>query len=104
MMDGDARVRLARQLDQWQRQLEALRAERLRARGEERAAVAKRLDELHVAVAAGIRDWNAGIDRYDEDTSRTTQREFDEQIGLRALEQRISDDLEAWKREGHGVG
>ena len=104
MADLEARNRLAIRLDQWRAKLEQLRAERQGARGEERAEVAKGLDELRAAVVGAIRDWNARIDAYNDDPARTTQKEFDEQIQLRELEQRISADLEAWKREGHGVG
>jgi uncharacterized damage-inducible protein DinB len=104
MADTEARHRLAMCLGQWQMKLEQLRAERQRAKGAERTEVAKRLGELHAAVAAAVREWNAGIDAYDDDPAHTTQKEFDEQMQLRTFEQRITADIEAWTQEGHGVG
>ncbi len=72
--------------------------------GEARRAYVERLQELQAKIAEEVREWNASIDEYDADPTQATQKEFQEQVGLREIERQIDSDLAAWKREGHGVG
>lgn len=91
-------------LEEWRARLEQLRAERKTATGEARRASVERLQELQAKIAGEVREWNAGIDEYDADPNRTTQKEFEERPGLRDIMRQIDADLAAWKREDHGVG
>jgi uncharacterized protein (UPF0335 family) len=104
MVPEETRNRIRTRVEQWQARLEQLRAEGKDVAGQARREHLERLEELRAAVADGIREWHADIDGYDVDPTQTTQREFDEQVGLRELESQINVDLAAWKREGHGVG
>ena len=104
MAPGEAQNRIRARVGQWQARLEQLRAERMKMRGEARREVVNRLQELQAKIAEEVREWNAGIDEYDADPTQTTQKEFEEQVGLREIERQITADLAAWKREGHGVG
>ena len=104
MTPGEARNQMRTRVEHWQATLEQLRAERKEITGEARRAHVKRLQELQAKIAEEVRMWHAGIDDYDADATQTTQKEFDEQVGLRELERQISADLAAWEREGRGVG
>lgn len=104
MTAGEARHQMREQLVQWQARLEQLRTERKAASGAARRAYLARLRELQAKIADEIQAWNAGIDEYDEDPGRTTQREFDERPGLHEIEREIAADVAAWTREEHGVG
>lgn len=59
---------------------------------------------MQAKIAEEVREWNASIDEYDADPTQTTQKSFEEEVGLREIERQINADLAAWKREGHGVG
>jgi phage gp36-like protein len=98
------RGRIRARVAQWQASLEQLRVERRRVTGEARRRYVERLQALQATVAKEVREWNAGIDEYDADPARTTQKEFEEQVGLREIERQINADLAAWKTESHDVG
>ena len=98
----DTRNLIRTRVAQWQARLEELRAGRKDSMGT-RGSV-ERLQELQAKIAEEVREWNAGIDEYDADPAQTTQKEFEEQVGLRELERQITADLDAWKKEGHGIG
>ena len=105
MAPSEAGHQIRERVAQWQARLEQLRTERKAATGPARRAYLARLQELQVKVADEVRQWNAGIDDYDADPARTTQREFEERPGLREIEQEIAADVAAWMREdGRGVG
>ncbi len=104
MVPREARDRIRTRVGQWQARLEQLRAERKEMTGEARRKHIQRLQELQSTIAEEVGEWHAGIDDYDADPTRTTQKEFEEQVGLRELERQITVDLAAWKKKGHGVG
>ena len=104
MAARETRNQIRERVGQWQARLEQLRAERETMTGEARRVYVARLQELQTKIAEEVRAWSAGIDEYDADPSKTTQKEFEEQVGLRDIERQINADLAAWKREGHGVG
>jgi hypothetical protein len=104
MAPRETRNQIRERVGQWQARLEQLRAEREAMSGEARRAYVARLQELQTKIAEEVRAWSAGIDEYDADPAQTTQKEFEEQVGLREIERQITADLAAWKREGHGVG
>ena len=104
MIRGETRNRIRTRVGEWRARLEQLRAERKELTGEARRASVERLQELRAKIAEEVRKWNASVDEYDADPTQTTQKEFENQVGLRELERQIDADLEAWKREGHGVG
>jgi hypothetical protein len=104
MSDGDVRNRIHARMAQWQATLAQLRDERTRATGEARRVLIGRLQELQAKIVEEVRQWNAGIDEYDDDPARTTQKEFEERAGLREIERQVSADLADWKKEDHGVG
>jgi hypothetical protein len=104
MVPEETRNRMRARIEQWRATLEQLRAERKGMTGEARRAHVEHLQELQAKIADEVRGWHARIDDYDADPTRTTQKEFDEQVGLRELERQINADLAAWKKEGHGVG
>ena len=104
MTPGEARNQMRTRVEHWQATLEQLRAERKEITGEARREHVELLQELQAKIAEEIRKWHAGTDDYDADPTQTTQKEFDEQVGLRELERQISADLAAWEREGRGVG
>jgi hypothetical protein len=91
-------------LAQWRANLEQLRAERTTATGETRRAYVARLRELQAKIADEVRAWNAGIDEYDADPAHTTQREFDDQVGVREIEKQIKDEIALWLKVGDDVG
>jgi hypothetical protein len=104
-MNGDEiRNRIRARVEQWQARLQQLRAAREAVTGEARGTYVERLQELQAKIADEVQQWNASIDEYDADPNQTTQKEFQEQVGLREIERQIDADLLAWKREGHGVG
>lgn len=104
MTPGEARNQMRERLAQWQANLEQLRAERTTATGETRRAHVARLRELQAKISDEVRAWNAGIDAYDADPARTTQREFDEQAGLREIEKQIKAEIALWLKVGDDVG
>ncbi len=104
MVPEETRNRMRARIEQWRANLEQLRAERKDLTGEARREHTERLQELQAKIADEVRGWTAKIDDYDADPTQTTQKEFDEQVGLREVERQISADLAAWKKEGHGVG
>lgn len=104
MHGEEIRNRLRARVEQWRGRLEQLRAARNEATGETRGTYVERLQELQAKIAEDVRQWNASIDEYDADPAQTTQKEFQEQVGLREIEKQIDADLLEWKREGHGVG
>jgi hypothetical protein len=104
MVPEETRNRMRVRIEQWQATLEQLRAERKDMTGEARREHTERLQELQAHIAHEVQGWTARIDDYDADPTRTTQKEFDEQVGLRELEREITADLAAWQKEGHGVG
>ena len=104
MVPQQTRNRIRTRVAQWRARLEELRAERKELTGTSRRASVERLQELQAKIAEEVLEWNAGIDEYDADPAQTTQKEFEEQVGLRELERQITADLDAWKKEGHGVG
>ena len=104
MTPKEARHQIRTRVEHWQAILEQLRAERKDVTGEARRERVERLRELQAKIADEVRKWHAGIDDYDADPTQATQKEFDEQVGLRELERQITADLAAWEREGHGVG
>jgi uncharacterized protein YukE len=104
MVAQETRNRIRERVGEWQARLQQLRSERKAMTGEARRASVARLQELQAKIAAEVRKWNAGIDEYDADPTHATQKEFEEQVGLRELERQIDADLAAWKKEGHGVG
>jgi len=91
-------------LAQWQANLEQLRAEKRTATEETRRAYIARLRELQAKIADEVRTWNAGIDEYDADPARTTQREFDNRAGVREIEKQIKDEIALWLKVGDDVG
>src|SRR5215470_19528855 len=99
MSDGDKQNRMRAQVAGWHVALEQLRNERKSATGEARRAVLGRLQELQAKIAQEVREWNAGVDEYDADPTRTTQREFEDRPGLREIQRQISLDLADWKKE-----
>jgi septal ring factor EnvC (AmiA/AmiB activator) len=104
MVPRETRTRIRTRVEQWRANLEQLRVERKEMTGETRREHIERLKELQAKIADEVREWHARIDEYDADPAQTTQKEFEEQVGLRELERQIDADLAAWKREGHGVG
>ena len=104
MSDRDDRSRMRTQVARWQAALEQLRNERKSASRERRRALVGRLQELQAKIAQEVREWNAGIDEYDADPARSTQKEFEDRPGLREIQRQISTDLADWKKEDHGVG
>jgi hypothetical protein len=104
MSEQDVRNRIRTRVPQWQATLEQLRSERKRMTGEARGALIARLQELQAKIAEEVREWNAAIDEYDADPAQTTQKEFEEPVGLREIERQVGADLAAWKKEDHGVG
>ncbi len=104
MVPKETRNQIRTRVEQWQATLEQLRAERKGMIGEARGEHVERLRELQAKIAEEVRKWHASIDDYDADPTETTQKEFDEQVGLGEIERQINADLAAWKREGHGVG
>lgn len=104
MVPGETRNRMRARIEQWRANLEQLRAEREEMTGETRREHIERLKELQAKIAGEVREWNARIDEYDADPAQTTQKEFEEQVGLREIERQITADLAAWRKEGHGVG
>lgn len=104
MVPGETRNRMRARIEQWRANLEQLRAERKEVTGETRREHIERLKELQAKIAGEVREWNAKIDEYDADPAQTTQKEFEEQVGLREIERQITADLAAWRKEGHGVG
>jgi len=104
MIPGETRNQIRIRVEHWQATLEQLRAERKEMTGEARREHVARLHELQAEIAEKVRKWQTGIDDYDADPTQTTQKEFDEEVGLRELERQITADLAAWEREGHGVG
>jgi hypothetical protein len=104
MAPRETRERIRTRVEQWRAILERLRVERKEMTGEARRSYVERLQELQAKIAQEVREWNAGIDEYDDDPTRTTQKEFQERVGLRELERQIDADLAAWKKESHGVG
>lgn len=104
-MHGDEiRNRIRARVEQWQAKLQQLRAARQEVTGKARGTYVERLQELQANIADEIQRWNTSIDEYDADPNQTTQKEFQERVGLREIERQIDADLLAWKREGHGVG
>ncbi len=104
MTPSGGRNQIRTRVEQWQATLEQLRAERKDMTGEARRAQVERLQKLQAKVAEEVREWQASIDEYDTDPTQTTQKEFENQVGLPELERQITADLAAWKKEGHGVG
>jgi septal ring factor EnvC (AmiA/AmiB activator) len=104
MVPEETRNRMQARMKQWRADLEQLRGERKDITGEARREHVERLQELQAKISAEVRKWEARIDDYDADPTQTTQKEFDEQVGLRELERQITADLAAWEREGRGVG
>jgi hypothetical protein len=104
MVPRETRNRIRTRVEQWQANLEQLRVERKDMTGEARRAYVDRLQELQAKIADEVREWNASIDEYDADPTRTTQKEFEEEVGLRQIERQVNADLAAWRKEGHGVG
>ena len=104
MAPGKLRNRIRTRVEEWRANLEQLRAERKELTGEARRTSVERLQELQAQIAGEVREWNASVDAYDADPTQTTQKEFENQVGLRELERQIDADLEDWKREAHGVG
>lgn len=104
MSDRDERGRMRTQVARWQAALEQLRNERKGATREGRRALVGRLQELQATIAREVQEWNAGIDEYDADPAKTTQKEFEDRAGLREIQRQISADLADWKKEDHGVG
>jgi len=54
-----------------------------------------RLRELQATIAEEVRRWNAGIDDYDMNPARTTQKEFEDHAGLLEIERQANADLTA---------
>ena len=104
MSDRDDRGRMRTQVAQWQAALEQLRNERKNATREGRRVLVGRLQELQAKIAREVQEWSAGIDAYDADPARTTQKEFDDRPGLHEIQRQIGADLADWKKEDHGVG
>lgn len=104
MVPDETRKRIRTRVEQWRANLEQLRAERKELTGEARRGYVARLQALQTKIAEEVREWNARIDEYDADPAQTTQKEFEEQVGLREIERQITADLAAWRKEGHGVG
>ena len=104
MVPEETRKRMRARVALWQARLEQLRAEGKEKTGEARRAHVARLQELQAKVVEEIREWNAGIDEYDADPNRTTQREFEEQAGLREIERQIKAEVALALTVGHDVG
>jgi hypothetical protein len=104
LTDGDVRNRTRMRVAQWQATLAQLRNERRSVTGKVPDALIERLRELQAKIADEIRHWNVGIDEYDADPSRTTQREFGEDVSLREIEKQIRAEIALALSVGHDVG
>jgi DNA repair exonuclease SbcCD ATPase subunit len=104
MVPEETRRQIRERVERWQAKLEQLRAEGKGNTGEARRAHITRLQELQAKIAEEIREWNARIDDYDTDPTRTTQREFDERASLRDIERQIKAEVTLALTVGHDVG
>jgi hypothetical protein len=104
MTPGEARNQMREHLARWQANFDKLRAERTTATEETRRAYVARLRALQAKIADEVRAWNAGIDAYDADPARTTQREFDDQAGVREIEKQIKEEIALSLKVGDDVG
>lgn len=100
----EVRNRVRTRVEQWHATLEHLKAERKQATGEVRRRYVEDLRAMQASVAEEVQKWNAGIDAYDMDPARTTQREFDERASLREIEGQIKAEMALWLSETHDVG
>lgn len=104
MDETDVQNRMRSRVKEWQAALEQLRTERNERTREARHMCLERLHELQTRIIDEVREWNAAIDELDADPSHTTQREFDEQVGLRKIEEQIKTEITLWLTVGHDVG
>jgi len=104
MGETDVQNRMRTRVKEWQAALEQLRTERREGTGDARRRGLERLHALQARIIDEVREWNAAIDELDADPSHTTQREFDEQVGLREIEKQIKAEIALWLTVGHDVG